>query len=59
MSKYALVEPSGRVAQVEANENDTFPVADPFRWLECGDEVDITYRYEDGEFLPTAQEMID
>lgn len=48
MSKFALVEPTGRIAQIE---EETFAIAEPYKWLECGDEVDATWRYEDGTFV--------
>lgn len=43
--KRALIEPSGRVAQVEAAD---FPVAPPLRWVECPDEAKPETHYFDG-----------
>lgn len=52
MPKFALVEPNGRVAQVEES---IFPIADPFEWVECSDGVDINYVYKDGAFVERDQ----
>lgn len=44
--KYALIEPSNRIAQVA---DQSFPVAEPLQWVECADEVTTEWTY-DGDF---------
>lgn len=48
MARFALVEPSGRVAQVE---DAAFPVAEPFQWIECDKNIDTNYNFIDGVFV--------
>jgi len=45
---YALVV-NGVVSQIE---DETFPVCDAFKWVECGSEVKTGYVYDDGNFSP-------
>lgn len=51
MTKFALVEPNGRVAQVE-DEANIFPIADPYVWIECPDEAEAGWTYIEGVFAP-------
>lgn len=45
---FALVEESGRVAQIEAT--DAMPVAPPLTWISCGAEVETEWVYDDPDF---------
>ena len=47
---FALVEESGRVAQVEPTE--AFELALPFRWVPCGGEVEPEWTFQGGRFTP-------
>lgn len=52
--KKALVEPTGRVAQVEpANPTSDggipFPVAEPLRWVDCADDATPSTHHFDGD----------
>lgn len=49
---YALVEPTGRVAQIETK---IFPIAPPFEWVECDSSVDTTYIYVGGTFVKISE----
>lgn len=50
--KYALVEQSGRVAQVQAQQ---FPVAPPLQWVQCTDSVTPEWTYNGTSFVPPPQ----
>jgi hypothetical protein len=49
----ALISPdqNNLVAQVEP-DNNTFPVCDPFYWVECPDYVIASWYYQDNIFVP-------
>lgn len=50
---FALVNSQeNSVHQIASSEDDTFPVAPPMTWVECGAEVSaIDYKYVDGSFV--------
>lgn len=65
--KKALVEPSGRVAQVEPvpqGGGNPFPVALPLVWRDCADDVTTAHRWNGNAFAlpqvpaPTRTELI-
>ena len=48
----ALIESSGRVAEVRAN---TFPVHPSLMWVDCADSITTRHTYKDGAFVePSA-----
>lgn len=49
----ALISPleNNRVVQIEATE---FPVAEPLYWVDCADEVETEWTYNDGQFSAPA-----
>lgn len=49
---YALVENSGRVAQIEAKP---FPVHPDFKWIECDETVKVDWMYIDNQFVDAAE----
>lgn len=51
----ALVEPSGRVAQVEEKE---FPVAPPLKWVDCDTTVQPEYEFKNGKFKAPDRKLI-
>ncbi len=51
--RYALVEPSGRIAQIE---QAPFPVAAPLQWVEVADEVMAAWNYRDGAAIESEPE---
>lgn len=53
--KYALVEQSGRVAQVQAQQ---FPVAPPLQWVQCADSVTPEWTYNGTSFVPPAPPQV-
>lgn len=51
----ALVEPSGRVAQVEDRD---FPVAPPLVWMDCPDDCKADDRYSGGAFVQPTPAVV-
>jgi len=55
--KKALVEPSGRVAQIEPINQDPesdgipFPVHAALKWIDCPDNTTTEHRYAAGAFV--------
>ncbi len=48
----ALIDPRfNRVCQIEPDDS-TFPVANPLFWTECPPDVDTSWSYENGVFVP-------
>lgn len=56
MTRYALVEPGGRIAQIEI---DIFEIAPPYEWIECPKKVDESYIYTEGKFVDPAKQELD
>lgn len=56
MSKLALIDPDGRVVQIEPEDNE-FEVAPPFQWVSCLKNTSIGMLFQDGVFFdqPTDQ----
>lgn len=56
--KWALIVPqqNNRIAQVE---NEQFPVAPPLYWVDCEDDVDLSWSYENKKFVPPITKPIE
>ena len=53
----ALIEPSGRIAEVRA---DTFPVHESLRWVDCTEDITTQHKFIDGVFInPTPMVVVD
>jgi len=44
----ALIEPSGRIAEIRAN---TFPVHEALRWIDCTEDITTQHKFIDGVFI--------
>ncbi len=55
--KKALIDPDGRIAQVEFEE--LFPVEPPMTWVDCPDDCQAySWKLQDGVFLPPDQAVM-
>lgn len=53
----ALIEPSGRIAEVRA---DTFPVHESLRWVDCPEDITTLHKFIDGVFVaPVPMVVVD
>ena len=53
----ALIEPSGRIAEIRA---DTFPVHESLIWIDVPEHITTLHKYENGVFIdPTPIVVVD
>jgi len=53
----ALIEPSGRIAEIRA---DTFPVHESLVWIDCPEDITTLHKFENGIFIsPTPLVVVD
>lgn len=48
---FALVEKSGRIAQIVAAKEGCFPVHESLKWVEVADSTTVSDRYVDGQVI--------
>jgi hypothetical protein len=51
----ALISPNenNRICQIE-KDADVFQVAEPLHWVDCPQDIDTTWTYNNGQFVPPA-----